>query len=105
MVDTILGVTLQCSHGVLFTTIIVSLFEAFCADIDECETNPCSTNGRCTNTPGSFECRCTDTTIYEGDGMECARESMIHVYIYIIMCLSLCQSLCMSVRIHTLAKG
>ncbi|KAH6824753.1 hypothetical protein C2S53_010828 [Perilla frutescens var. hirtella] len=38
-----------------------------CTDIDECNCNPCSENGICTNSlPGSYTCSCEDG--YDGDG-------------------------------------
>ena len=42
-----------------------------CADIDECteETDDCSENADCSNTPGSFQCTCM--TGYSGDGTMC----------------------------------
>ena len=42
------------------------------ADIDECatnETNECDPNALCTNTEGSYICRCLKG--YEGDGRNC----------------------------------
>ena len=40
-------------------------------DIDECDSDSdkCDTNAVCTNTPGSFTCKCR--TGYEGDGITC----------------------------------
>ncbi|KAH6824750.1 hypothetical protein C2S53_010825 [Perilla frutescens var. hirtella] len=37
-----------------------------CTDINECENNPCDSNGICTNTPGNFSCSCKKG--YRGDG-------------------------------------
>ncbi|KAH6824754.1 hypothetical protein C2S53_010829 [Perilla frutescens var. hirtella] len=37
-----------------------------CTDIDECESNPCSDHGICTNSPGNHSCSCEDG--YDGDG-------------------------------------
>ena len=42
------------------------------ADTDECEsseTNECDANALCTNTEGSYVCRCLKG--YEGDGRNC----------------------------------
>ena len=44
----------------------------FVTDIDECQsqdTNNCSVNALCTNTEGSYVCRCQRG--YEGDGVIC----------------------------------
>ena len=39
-------------------------------DIDECVTNsPCSSNGECKNTKGSFMCECNSGFV--GDGFNC----------------------------------
>ena len=40
-------------------------------DIDECarDIDDCNEHAACTNTPGSFECRCNDG--YIGDGVNC----------------------------------
>jgi len=43
------------------------------ADIDECESveqNDCGPNALCTNTEGSYLCRCDEG--YTGDGKTCA---------------------------------
>ena len=42
------------------------------SDPDECSdpnSNDCHANAICTNTPGSYECKCDDG--YEGDGVTC----------------------------------
>lgn len=31
-----------------------------CKDIDECMQNPCHISAKCLNTPGSFQCSCSD---------------------------------------------
>ena len=40
-------------------------------DVDECDLgrHDCSTNARCFNTPGSFDCVCNP--LYMGDGRTC----------------------------------
>lgn len=38
-------------------------------DNDECASSPCDVNARCTNTPGSFTCKCNSG--YSGDGFNC----------------------------------
>ena len=39
------------------------------ADVNECLSNPCSVNGNCQNTDGSFTCTCKDG--YFGTGVIC----------------------------------
>ena len=44
-----------------------------CADIDEClKEDACHTMATCTNTEGSYECKCLSG--YSGDGHECLGE-------------------------------
>ena len=48
------------------------------ADLDECaipETNECDLNALCTNTEGSYVCRCLDG--YQGDGRNCTGKYLI----------------------------
>ena len=40
-----------------------------CLDIDECPLSPCDENANCTDTVGSFECKCNDG--YSGSGKTC----------------------------------
>lgn len=47
-------------------------FLLFCLDVDECanpESNDCDPNALCTNTEGSYVCRCIKG--YTGDGKRC----------------------------------
>ena len=41
----------------------------FFLDINECYKNPCDTNAKCTNNPGSFICACNPG--YTGSGLTC----------------------------------
>ena len=41
----------------------------FFSDIDECLSNPCDANADCSNTAGSFTCKCNAG--FEGDGLTC----------------------------------
>lgn len=48
------------------------MFSFECTDSDEClsvETNECDPNAWCTNTEGSYSCRCIRG--FEGDGTNC----------------------------------
>lgn len=48
------------------------IFAGDVVDVDECanvETNECDSNALCTNTEGSYVCRCFKG--YEGDGRNC----------------------------------
>ena len=40
------------------------------ADTDECKSNPCDANADCTNTPGSYVCKCKDGYKENGDHCE-----------------------------------
>ena len=46
------------------------------ADVDECEDeeNRCNVNALCSNTPGSYVCRCIRG--FEGDGVTCVGRSL-----------------------------
>lgn len=47
-------------------------------DVNECaneETNECDTNALCTNTNGSYVCRCTKG--FKGDGRNCTGKRRI----------------------------
>ena len=53
------------------------------ADADECEsseTNECASNALCTNTEGSYVCRCLKG--YEGDGRNCTGKHSYGVSIF-----------------------
>ena len=39
-----------------------------CQDIDECVSSPCNIHAQCSNSIGSFDCKCTNGTV--GDGLE-----------------------------------
>jgi hypothetical protein len=45
------------------------LFVIFSLDINECLADPCHVNGICTNTAGSYVCRCK--TGFSGNGFQC----------------------------------
>lgn len=55
-------------------SIIYHLFVRTCDDIDECMLNkPCHYKAKCTNTPGSYSCKCDEG--YLGDGIKtCERQ-------------------------------
>jgi len=53
-----------------------------CQDIDECQpgsnaTGPCAPTETCTNSSGSFECRCRAYFDLDGDGLGCADEHFV----------------------------
>ena len=55
-----------------FALMFLSLFLDNNIDVDECssdEKNDCSSNAMCTNTEGSYVCRCKRG--YVGDGKNC----------------------------------
>ena len=50
----------------------------FPTDVDECaslETNSCHSNALCTNTEGSYVCRCLRG--YNGDGRNCTGKGLV----------------------------
>lgn len=58
------------------------------ADIDEClssESNDCDQNAMCTNTEGSFVCRCKRG--YNGDGKNCTGKNSIFCLVLDVKCL------------------
>lgn len=58
-------------QGMSITVVILQIINNYCffpLDINECDLpNRCSENAECSNTPGSFQCTCTDS--YFGDGL------------------------------------
>lgn len=43
-----------------------------CTDVEECKDNPRICNGgKCTNTPGSYTCICTEGLLSAPDGTSC----------------------------------
>ena len=53
----------ECKEGTLPTN------SSFCADIDECEDNPCDVTATCTNRIGSYQCSCEKGFL--GNGTSC----------------------------------
>lgn len=56
----------------------LDFFLVECTDIDECAsvgTNECDPNAWCTNTEGSYSCRCIRG--FEGDGKNCTGKKII----------------------------
>ena len=64
----------ECPTG--FTDLPNNPFESqylSCEDIDECDIgNDCNVNAMCSNTDGSYDCKCIDGFL--GDGYECHDE-------------------------------
>lgn len=57
----------------ILNVVFICQFLKFAVDIDECandDENDCDTNALCTNTEGSYVCRCMKG--YKGDGQNCA---------------------------------
>ncbi|XP_037806367.1 protein crumbs isoform X1 [Lucilia sericata] len=66
-----------CQHGSLCISTEIPMCQCslgytgrFCeTDIDECESNPCLNDGKCTDLVGSYKCNCNNTG-FEGDNCE-----------------------------------
>ena len=43
--------------------------DGVCLSINECLDSPCDANAECTDTNGSFKCKCNEG--FEGDGLTC----------------------------------
>lgn len=61
----------------------------FCliTDIDECatsENNDCDPNALCSNTEGSYVCRCLSG--YQGDGRNCEGKYLFESYVKYVSC-------------------
>ena len=55
--------------------------------MDECtaeETNDCDSNALCSNTDGSYVCRCNEG--YFGDGRNCTGKSELIVFCFFLRC-------------------
>ena len=61
--------------------IILCIFLAILADINECERElyDCNENASCINTPGSYQCECI--TKFTGDGFNCTGNTCIVNYL------------------------
>ena len=55
-------------------------FNKFYADINECLSNPCSVNGNCQNTDGSFTCTCKDG--FTGSGFVCNGNLDLYIFLF-----------------------
>lgn len=56
------------------------------ADVDECaspELNECDPNAMCTNTEGSYVCRCIKN--FEGDGRNCTGKTCIVISLSLML--------------------
>ena len=63
------------------------------ADIDECaiDTDNCEENATCMNTPGSFNCMCSEG--YTGDGTSCEGK-YVPFFVYIVFFFNPCEANC-----------
>lgn len=68
-------------------TVSVSLFNSLSllpiTDVNECGsagTNECDSKAQCTNTEGSYNCRCLNG--YQGDGKNCSGTGFLYSTIY-----------------------
>ena len=58
-------------------------------DVDECAVeNECDSNAPCTNTEGSYVCRCVRG--YEGDGKYCIGITRVHLKLSLGFCFIMC---------------
>ena len=52
-------------------------------DVNECQSAPCGLNAKCTNTEGSYDCKCQSG--FQGNGANCtgkARTNINHPFFY-----------------------
>ena len=73
------SVSIANPQQVILSTISFLCF--FRADVDECEDgeNSCDVNALCSNTPGSYVCRCKRG--FDGDGQTCVGKSTSTVFV------------------------
>lgn len=64
----------------------------FVTDIDECSdgSNTCSTHATCTDTIGSYTCKCPDKG-FKGDGHECTGTKQKKYFPTPVFLLSVCK--------------
>ena len=70
-------------------------------DVDECQTGEHNCSHNCSNTLGSFECKCKDGYSLQGDRTTCAgMHAFMSAYVYVWVSVCACVSVCVRVCIH-----
>ena len=71
----------------MFGHMILFMYGILFSDINECLLNPCDANADCTNTIGSFTCKCNAG--FNGDGITCTGILYLYKFLNIIICLNM----------------
>ena len=74
---------------IIIITIIIILIIIYNPDVDECQSdalNECEPNALCTNTEGSYICRCLRG--FEGDGRQCIGKAVVSFHFSHVTCAS-----------------
>ena len=74
---------------IITITVIVMLIIIYNPDVNECQSdalNECEPNALCTNTEGSYICRCLRG--FEGDGRQCIGKAVFSFHFSHVTCAS-----------------